>query len=95
LSGVAGEVKGFEAGEEIVVNEVQKVVTGGGLLAESFFVGPGFPTKVFRGWGFVRGVGEFCFKFEVAVDLEEEKPRELFKALCVAADACVLSHGVA
>ena len=97
LAGLAGhrvEVELLQRGEELVLDEVDQRLAGGGVLAERVLVGPLRPVEALRDRGDVVLVLDRRFEFEVAVDLEEQQPAELADALGVAVDTCVLAHDV-
>ena len=80
----------FEAGEQLVVDEVQQAVAG-----QSFGVsGHVSPAEFFRDGLPILFDGDFLFLLTVVKDLQEEEPGELPESLCVSIDASVFSHDV-
>jgi hypothetical protein len=88
------EVQSFEGGKEVVVDESEEVVAGGGVFAEGVGVGPGGPAQMGGDRRPVGGVEQPGLGFEVAVDLVEEHPAQLGDPLSVAVDPGVFPHDV-
>ena len=91
--GVLVELKAGEGFEQVVVDEVEQLVSS--ESASVFGVRrPAVPAKPVGDYGFVRIVVELPLLFLRIVDLQEEQPCHLLDTLSIAVDARVVAHDV-
>ena len=90
-SGVRADAsEGLYVFEQVVVNEVEQLVTGQSLVVSR----PVAPTVFLRQGRLEIVVHELLFGLAVVNDLQKEHPRKLLNALSVAVGAGVLPHDV-